>query len=80
MAGGAGLGGGDQVCLVPLLPGVPLSSLELQTKVCTNVRNHGAEKVPTRTFSWLKVPTRAFSFKTLLRHYNNMVPKCDKMA
>ena len=31
--------------------------------------NHGAEKAPTRAFSWLKAATTAFTFKTHLRHY-----------
>ena len=31
------------------------------------------EKAPTRAFFWLKAPARAFTFKTLLRHYANLM-------
>ena len=40
---------------------------ELQTKVREDFTI--TEKVPTRTFSWLKVTTSKFTFKALLRHY-----------
>ena len=51
------------------IPGEPgqEQQLGLQRKVHENFII--AEKVPTRTFSWLKVPTCDSTFNMLLRHY-----------
>ena len=47
------------------------SSLELQMKVHEIFTI--MEKVPTRTFSWLKTATTAFTFKNLYRDYELLV-------
>ena len=51
-------------------------SVEIQTKAIR--RFVITEKAPTRAFSWLKAGTTALTFKTLLRHYAEQVPKHGK--